>query len=184
MLPWLFVIISGVSSHSSWPNPINTVIFSCSYRYIDNFNFSFINPKPVVLNLFCLIYPLTKSKNGFYPQQCLVRQGMIFQERVRGRFSWENVVNVVQMYWLRYMNFCAYWNQFQSNACKKLINLGDETLIKCCCKQAWLPLKKWFAEVIEILKTTSYEPAYHWIKGQTFGRRNTQPYIIFSFFKK
>jgi len=26
--------------------------------------------------------------------------------------------------------------------------------------------KKWYAEVVEILKTVSYEPAFHWIKGQ------------------
>jgi len=26
--------------------------------------------------------------------------------------------------------------------------------------------KKWFAEVVEILKIFSYEPAYHGIKGQ------------------
>jgi len=43
---WPSLKISGVSSHSSRPNPINIVIFSCSYRYIDSINFSFINPKP------------------------------------------------------------------------------------------------------------------------------------------
>jgi len=45
---WLFLIMSGVSSQSSRPNPINMVIFSCSYRYIDNISFSFINPQLLV----------------------------------------------------------------------------------------------------------------------------------------
>jgi len=31
--PWLFLIISGTFSHSSSPNPINIIIFSCSYQY-------------------------------------------------------------------------------------------------------------------------------------------------------
>jgi len=26
--------------------------------------------------------------------------------------------------------------------------------------------KKLFAEIVEILKTIAYEPAYHWIKGR------------------
>jgi len=31
--------------------------------------------------------------------------------------------------------------------------------------------KKWFAEVVEILKTVSYEPPYHWVKGQNVGKK-------------
>jgi len=30
-LPWLFLFISGVSSHSSGPNPANIIIFGCSF---------------------------------------------------------------------------------------------------------------------------------------------------------
>ena len=46
LLPWLFLIIYGVSSHSSSPNLIKFVIFSCSYWYIENIHFILINPKP------------------------------------------------------------------------------------------------------------------------------------------
>jgi len=31
--------------------------------------------------------------------------------------------------------------------------------------------KKLFADVIEILKTISYEPAYHWTKAQNFWKK-------------
>jgi len=31
--------------------------------------------------------------------------------------------------------------------------------------------KKWFAEVVEILKTVSYEPSYHWVKGQNVRKK-------------
>jgi len=44
--------------------------------------------------------------------------------------------------------------------------------------------KKWFVEIVEIPKTVSYEPAYHWIKGETFGRRNGQPCLNFTFSEK
>jgi len=43
---------------------------------------------------FSLIYPLTKSKNWFYLHQCLLGQGMVFLERVRGMFCWKSVVNL------------------------------------------------------------------------------------------
>jgi len=33
-LPWLFLIISGVSNHSSGPNPVNIIIFSCSFTSV------------------------------------------------------------------------------------------------------------------------------------------------------
>jgi len=36
LLPLLFLIIRGVSSHSGSPNRINIASFSCSYRYIVN----------------------------------------------------------------------------------------------------------------------------------------------------
>jgi len=36
-------------------------------------------------------------------------------------------------------------------------------------------VKKWLAEVIEILHTTLYETAYLWIKRQNVWRRNTHP---------
>jgi len=52
------------------------------------------SPETVVLNLFCLIYALAKSKNFFHLQQCLVCQVMIFLERVRGNFYRKNVVNM------------------------------------------------------------------------------------------
>ena len=52
------------------------------------------SPETAVLNLFCLIYALAKSKNCFYLQQCLVCQVMIFLERVRGNFYRKNVVNM------------------------------------------------------------------------------------------
>jgi len=62
--------------------------------------------RQVVLQLFCLIYPLT-TKKLILPQQYLVHQGMTFLERVLGRFSRKNVVN---LHSFRYINFCAYWN--------------------------------------------------------------------------
>jgi len=31
---------------------------------------------------------------------------------------------------------------------------------------------KWFAEVVELLKTVSYEPAYHWVKGQNVMKKD------------
>jgi len=33
-LPWLLLIISAVSSHSSGPNPVNIIIFSCSFTSV------------------------------------------------------------------------------------------------------------------------------------------------------
>jgi len=33
-LPWLFLIISGVSSHSSGPNPNNIILFSCFFTSV------------------------------------------------------------------------------------------------------------------------------------------------------
>jgi len=41
--PWLF---SGVSSHSSSPNLIKLVIFSCPYWYIESIHFSLMKPNP------------------------------------------------------------------------------------------------------------------------------------------
>jgi len=43
-------------------------------------------------------------------------------------------------------------------------------------------VKYWFAEVIEILHTTSYKPAYHWIKWQNVWKKDTQP-CLFLFLK-
>jgi len=40
--PWLFLIISGVSIHSSRPNLTKFVIFSFSYWYIENIHISFL----------------------------------------------------------------------------------------------------------------------------------------------
>ena len=42
-------------------------------------------------------------------------------------------------------------------------------------------VKKWLAEVIEILHTTLYETAYLWIKRQNVWRRNTHPCLTFFF---
>jgi len=44
--------------------------------------------------------------------------------------------------------------------------------------------KKRFAEVIEILKTVSYEPAYHWIKGKKVWKKEYTAILNFLFLKK
>jgi len=31
--------------------------------------------------------------------------------------------------------------------------------------------KKWFAKVVEILKTVSCDPAFHWVKGQNVKKK-------------
>ena len=82
------------------------------------------------VTFFCLIYPSIKSQNRFYPQQCLVCQGMTSLERVRGRFSRKTYIQIHE--------FCAYWNQFLGKAYTKLISLWDETLIKCSYKKTLL----------------------------------------------
>jgi len=41
-------------------------------------------------------------------------------------------------------------------------------------------LKKWFAEVIEIQKSISCEPAHHWIKGQNIWKKECT--AMFKFF--
>jgi len=44
--------------------------------------------------------------------------------------------------------------------------------------------KKWFAEVVEILKTISYEPAYHWVKVQNVRKKEyTASCLIFLLLK-
>jgi len=42
----VFIIISGVFSHSSSPNLIKLVIFSCPYWYNENIHFSLMKPNP------------------------------------------------------------------------------------------------------------------------------------------
>ena len=39
--------------------------------------------------------------------------------------------------------------------------------------------KKCFAEVVEILKIVSYEPAYHWIKGQNVRKKEYTAMVNF-----
>ena len=46
------------------------------------------------------------------------------------------------------------------------------------------PFKKWFTEVVEILKTISYEPAYHWIEGKNVWKKAyTAMFKFFIFWK-
>ena len=129
----------------------------------------------VFLTFFCLIYPSTKSKNWFYPQQCLLHQGMTFLGRVRGRFSRKPYTQIHEYFVLTgtYFREMLVWN----------ISFWDETLIKCSYKQAWILLKsskKWFTEVVEILKTVLYESAYHWIKRQNVWKKEYT--AMFKFF--
>jgi len=42
----VFIITNGVFSHSSSPNLIKLVIFSCPYWYIENIHFSLMKPNP------------------------------------------------------------------------------------------------------------------------------------------
>ena len=44
--------------------------------------------------------------------------------------------------------------------------------------------KKWFSEVVEILKTVSYEPAYHWVKGRNVRKKEyTAIFKLFFYWK-
>ena len=42
--------------------------------------------------------------------------------------------------------------------------------------------KKWFAAIVEILKTVSYEPAYHWVKGQNVRNKEYRASHVWFFF--
>jgi len=53
--------------------------------------------------------PNTKSKNWFYPQQCLLWQGMTFLEWGRGRLSWKNVVNLHSDTWIFVLRLSGQW---------------------------------------------------------------------------
>jgi len=44
--------------------------------------------------------------------------------------------------------------------------------------------KKWFAEIIEILKTVSYDPAYHWAKGKNVQKKEYTVMFNFLLLKK
>ena len=68
---------------------------------------------------------------------------------------------------LRYMNFCVYCNQFFGQCLYETYQSlrWNYCIIKCSYKQTWI-LLRWFAEVVEILKTISCERAYHWINGE------------------
>ena len=63
----------------------------------------------------------------------------------------------------------------------------DETLINFSSKQAWVLLRCGSLKVVEILNTfhsfVSFEPAYHWIKGQTVWKKDTAMYKCFFYWK-
>jgi len=82
--------------------------------------------------------------------------------------SWKNVVNFhshTRIFVLTGTNFTVGY------AWTKLISLWDETF-------------KWFAEIVKILKTVSYEPAYHWIKGWNIWRKDYTAMLKFFFYWK
>ena len=133
----------------------------------------------VVVKLFCLIFLLPKSKNLFYPQQYLLCQRMIFLKRAWGRFPWKNVVNLPSDAWI----FVFTGTNF-GNACTKLVSLCDETLMKYSCKQARILLRSGSLRLLKFLK--QFHANRHIIesRGETFGRRNTQQCLNFSFPEK
>jgi len=50
--------------------------------------------------------------------------------------------------------------------------------------QGRMDISKGFAEVVEILKTISYHPAYHWVKGQNVWKKECKAMLKFFFFWK
>ena len=131
--------------------------------------------KSVVLNLFCHIYPSTKSKNWFYLQQCVVCQGLNFLERVRGSF-WKNVANSHSDIWtfvLTGNNFrlMLVWNY-------QFLRWSFNTRILQASMDTFM---KWFAEFVENLKTISCKSAYHWIKRQNVWKKECTAVKFFFF---
>jgi len=69
-----------------------------------------------------------------------------------------------------------YKLQVPKNPVYRCISLWDETSMNT--------LKKWFAEVFEILKTISYELEFHWMKEQNVSKEEYAAMFKFSFFEK
>ena len=72
---------------------------------------------PVVLIFFA---SFTLQQNQ---RQCLLCQGMILCQGISGKSEGQILLDNRCKLTLRCMNLCAYWNQFQGNACTKLISL-------------------------------------------------------------
>jgi len=125
----------------------------------------------VVLNLFCLIYPLTKSKKLILPLTMFSVSRHDFSDKGAG----QGLLEICCELTLKYMNFCA---------CTKLVNLWDETLIKCSYKQAWVLSRRGSLRLLKSWKQFHMNRHITESREKRFGRKNIQLYWTFFFWKR